>query len=140
MTFIGGTGSAVVSSGGTLYLTGGSGSLTAAGNTGPTHFIGGSGTSNLALNQAGGAITFGTGNTTVQVAHAGSGVLFDLVAGAGGADDLIKGFRVGTDKLALVGNVSVQSQSVSAGSANLLLSDGTHIQLAGVTTTSHLFG
>ncbi len=141
LTFIGGSGSAVITAGsGSLYLTGGSGSLTASGGAGATRFIGGSGTSNLTLNPAGGEVTFGTGNTTVQVAGWGSGVLFDFVAGAGGGVDLIKGFRVGTDKLALVGGVAVQSQSVIGGSASLVLTDGTKVQLAGVTTTAHLFG
>ncbi len=141
LTFIGGSGSAVVTaSSGSLYLTGGSGSLSASGGNGATRFIGGSGTSNLTLNPAGGDVTFGTGNTTVQVAGWGSGVQFDFVAGAGGAVDLIKGFRVGTDRLNLVGGVTVQSQSVGGGFANLALTDGTHVQLAGVTTTAHLFG
>ncbi len=141
LTFIGGSGSAVVSGGsGTLYLTGGSGSLTAFGGSGPTHFVGGSGTTDLNLTPGGGEVMFGTGNTNVQVAGWGSGVLFDFVAGAGGGTDVIQGFRAGTDKLVMSGGVDVQSQAVSGGSASLLLTDGTHVQLAGVTSTAHLFG
>ena len=141
LTFIGGSGTAVIlGTGSQLRLTGGSGNLTASGGNGATSFQAGSGTTNLTLNTAGGIVMFGTGDTTVQVAASGSGVLFDLVAGNGGASDLIKGFRVGTDKLALVGGVAVQSQSVSGGSANLQLTDGTRVQLTGVTDTTHLFG
>ncbi len=141
LTFIGGSGSAVINGRyGSLYVTGGSGSLTVTGGGGATNFTAGSGTANLTMSTAGGTVVFGTGNTTVQVASWGNGVLFDFVAGAGGAADVIKGFRSGTDKLVLMGGVGVQSQSVSGGSANLVLTDGTSVQLAGVTNTTHLFG
>ncbi len=141
LNFIGGSGAAViVGVGSQLHLTGGSGSLTASGGIGATSFTAGSGTTDLTLNPAGGVVTFGPGSTTVHEASLGVGVLFDFVAGKGGAADVVNGFRVGIDKLALVGGVAVQSQSVSGGSANLLLTDGTRLQLAGVTDTTHLFG
>ena len=141
LSFIGGSGSAVVTGGsGSLYLTGGSGNLTASGGGAATNFNAGSGTTNLTMNAAGGRVLFGTGDTNVQVAGWGKGVLFDFVAGSGGGADLIKGFRVGTDKLVLVGGVGVQSQAVVGGSANLLLTDGTRVQLVGVTSTTQLFG
>ena len=141
LTFIGGSGAAVITGlGSKLYLTGGSGSLTASGGNGATDFTAGSGTTNLTMNSAGGHVMFGTGNTNVQLAGSGNGVLFDFVAGKGGAADVISGFRVGTDRLALLGGVGVQSEGVVGGSANLLLTDGTRVQLVGVTSTANLFG
>ena len=129
-----------LTAGDTQTVHGGLGSLIASGGRSLMHFIAGSGNTSLAMGTGGGEVTFGIGNTTVQVAGSGKGVLFDFVAGAGGATDLIKGFRIGTDKLVLNGGIGVQSQGISAGSVNLLLTDGTHVQLAGVTSTAHLFG
>ena len=141
LTFIGGSGDAVITSGnGTLYLTGGSGSLTASGGNGATNFTAGTGVTNLTLNQGGGHVIFGIGDTNVQVAGYGSGVVFDFLASAGGAADVIRGFRAGTDRLVLGSGVGVQTQGVSGGSANLLLTDGTQIQLVGLASTARLFG
>jgi hypothetical protein len=141
LTFIGGSGSAVLTSGGgSLHLTGGSGSLNASGGTQATEFKAGSGATTLAMNTAGGHVVFGQGATTVQVAGSGAGVLFDFVSGAGGAADIIKGFRAGTDRLELLGGVGVQSQTIAGGAVNLVLTDNTHVTLTGVTSTTNLFG
>jgi hypothetical protein len=142
LTFIGGSGTAVITAGtgGSLHLAGGSGSLTASGGTKATEFTAGLGATTLAMNTAGGHVVFGQGATTVQVAGSGAGVLFDFVSGAGGATDIIKGFRAGTDRLELLGGVGVQSQTIAGGAANLVLTDNTHVTLTGVTSTAHLFG
>ena len=140
-TFIGGSGAAVIQSyGGSLHLTGGSGAMTAAGGSKATEFTAGTGVTTLAMNTAGGHVVFGQGATTVQVAGWGGGVLFDFVSGAGGAANIIRGFRAGTDRLELLGGVGVQSQTIAGGGANLVLTDNTYITLTGVTSTARLFG
>ncbi len=123
-----------------VQVWGGSGSISIApqyfGHTG-LHFIAGSGTANLNLWSAGGNdIVFGQGNTTVS-AGGGAANTFEAFAGAGGGTDVITGFRAGTDHLLLHG-VTVASQSVSFGSANLVLSDHTHLQFMGVTNLGAL--
>ena len=65
--------------------------------------------------------------------------MFDAVAGQGGGTDTISGFRVGTDRLVLSG-VGVASQTTVGGSTSLVLTDNTHLQLAGVGDASQVFG
>lgn len=123
-----------------VQIWGGSGTVSIApqyfAHTG-LHFIAGTGTANLNLWGAGGNdIVFGKGNTTVS-AGGGLANTFEAFAGQGGGTDVITGFRVGTDHLLLHG-VTVASKTVSGGSANLVLSDNTHIQVAGVTDLTRL--
>jgi Ca2+-binding RTX toxin-like protein len=123
-----------------VQIWGGSGNISVSplylGHTG-LHFVAGTGTANLNLWSAGGNdIVFGKGNTTVS-AGGGPANTFEFFAGQGGAADVISGFRVGTDHLTLHG-VTIASQSVSGGSANLVLSDNTHVQLVGVTNLTRL--
>jgi hypothetical protein len=141
LSFIGGSGSAVITAeGGSLHLAGGFGSLTASGGSLATEFTAGAGVTSLAMNTAGGHVLFGQGATTVQVAGWGAGVLFDFASGTGGAANIIKGFRAGTDRLELLGGVGVQSQAISGGATNLVLTDNTHVTVVGVTNTAQLFG
>ena len=138
LTFIGGSGDAVVRGGMFLNATGGSGNLTAtAGSQGMT-FLAGAGNATLTGTAGGGEVSFGRGNTTVSLLGWGAATQFDFLSGQGGGNDVIKNFRVGVDRLVLQG-VGVQSQSISAGSANLVLTDNTHLQLVGVTNTARLF-
>ena len=141
LTFIGGSGDTVISGGaGTLHITAGSGNTTVSGGWGGGFkFIAGSGTDNVALTSNGGEIVFGAGNVTAQIADWGAAAVFDFIAGSGGGTDVIQHFRVGIDKLNLMG-VSVQTQQTVGGSTNLLLSDNTHLQLIGVANAAHLFG
>lgn len=149
-SFIGGTGtplSVVTDKGASTLVTlaNGTAAVTAQGSD---TIRAGTGSATVTITAANTQVWGGSGALTVrnddltlgdtQTVHGG----FDFMAGAGagGATDLIKGFRIGTDKLVLNGGIGVQSQGISAGSANLLLTDGTHVQLAGVTSTVHLFG
>lgn len=66
--------------------------------------------------------------------------MFNFLAGNYAGTSIISGFRVGTDELILQGGVNVTSLVTAGGSTNLVLSDGIHLQLAGVTNTAHLFG
>lgn len=152
LTFYGGSGSASINATmGTVAATGGSGALSiTAGSQGMT-FIGGSGTANIKMGNGvwwdsthagNGEVTFGAGITTVTQgnvggAYAGAAV-YDFVAGIGGGTDIINGFRAGTDKLVLHTGINLVSKSVDAAGVHALLSDNTHLTLAGLTTTQGL--
>jgi hypothetical protein len=140
LTFVGGSGSALIeSTGSSLHLTGGSGVMTASGGSMATDFTAGTGTTTLTMNTAGGHVVFGQGATTVQVADSGAGVLFDFAAGSGGGINIIKGFRAGTDRLELLGGIGVKTEIIAGGAANLVLTDNTQVSLVGVTSTTQLF-
>lgn len=132
-----GTDTITVNAANTLVY-GGSGTLTlGAGSAGIT-FIAGTGTATVSLSYSGGDnVTFGAGHANVQV-QGGAADIFTFIAKQAGTD-IIAGFRVGTDKLNLQG-VKVKSQTTSGGNTNIVLSDNTHLQLTGVTSTAHLFG
>ncbi len=135
LSFIGGSGDAVIDGGyGSLFVSGAAGSLTVSGGTKGLRFVGGSGQAALTMTSGGGDVQFGSGDTAVKLAGWGNATSFDFLTGHGGGTDVITGFRVGTDKLVLKG-VGVQSQTVAAGSLSLRLTDGTHVQLTGLTHT-----
>ena len=141
LTFVGGSGDATIDGGGgQLLVTAGSGNTTVTGGSAAGFkFVAGAGSASIALTPNGGELVFGTGNTSVSVAGWGAGAVFDFVGSSGGGSDVIRNFRVGTDRLNLAG-VSVQSQQIVGGSANLVLSDNTRLLLTGVTNTAYLFG
>ena len=95
-------------------------------------FLAGKGKATLALTPGSASVTFGAGQTNVQVAGYGAADTFNFMHGLGGGTDVIASFRFGTDRLAFIG-VSVKSTQVSNGGTALTLSDGTHVQLAGVS-------
>jgi hypothetical protein len=115
-------------SGSTIF--GGSGSLSVTGSASGMKFIAGTGTTNVVAYLGNDDFTFGSGKTTVNASGALSNT-YHFNAGSGGGTDVIQGFKVGTDHLLFQG-VTVQSQTVSGGADNILLSDGTHVQLVGV--------
>jgi hypothetical protein len=138
MTFIGGTGSAVINGEyGTLHVTGGTGNLTVSGGCGPTSFIAGSGVATVNLTAAGGSVAFGAGATTVNECTGGNAVSYSFLAGYAAGTDIINNFKVGTDKLVLTG-VSIASEAVTGGLANIVLTNSSHITLTGVTSLVHL--
>jgi hypothetical protein len=51
----------------------------------------------------------------------------------GGGTDLITGYRSGTDQVHFTG-VTIASDSVTGAGFNLVLSDGTHVTFAGLTS------
>ena len=136
MTFIGGSGSAVLS-GGQMNVTAGSGAVTVS-NAQLLSFQGGSGSANLCLNGLGSRINFGTGNTSVHGAGSGQANTFAFIAGQGGTD-IISNFIVGTDKAVLGSGVSVSSQSIAGGSAKFSLSNGSTVTFVGITSTQGIF-
>ena len=134
--FIGGSGAASLDRG-REDIVGGSGALTVT-NAQITSFQGGSGSAKLSLNTLGSTIDFGDGNTTVQEPGWGASNVFNFLAGQSGTD-VISGFQVGTDEAVLGAGVSIASQNVVGGSAQFLLSNGSHVTFTGITTTSGLF-
>ena len=102
--------------------TGNGASLIFAG-AGSTSVTGGAGSMQVVLGSGHGSFTEGSGSA-----------MFDAVKGAGGSSDVIDGFRPGTDRIQLFGyqpgDVKVTS---SGGSSMVSLSDGTTIQVAGVS-------
>ena len=134
LTFFGGGGSASINGEyGSLTIFGGSGSLNVQGGQAGFRFVGGSGQATIALTADGGSVQFGAGATTVSEASFGAADLYTFAAGHAAAADLITGFRAGTDQLILKG-VSVASQTVYGGSDDVVLSDGSHLTLQGVTS------
>ncbi len=105
--------------------------LHSQGKTTGLKFVAGTGTANIDYYSGGNDIVFGKGTTNVS-AYTGPSNLYEFIAGKGGGTDVIAGFRVGTDHLSLQG-VTVTQKSVTAGSANFVLSDNTHLKLVGVT-------
>jgi hypothetical protein len=84
------------------------------------------------MTSGGGTVTFGAAGTSVTEAAWGAADIYHFNAGHGGATDTITGFRVGTDSLVFNG-VSVTADVSKGGSSLLTLSDGTHINLVGVS-------
>jgi hypothetical protein len=121
----------ITSSNVTVYGESGNMTLHNPGKTTGLTFIAGSGTANVDWYSGGNDIVFGSGTTNIS-SYTGPANLYELVAGKGGGTDVISGFRLGTDHLKLEG-VTVASKNVTAGSANFVLSDNTHLKLVGVT-------
>ena len=140
LTFVGGSGSATINGeSGSLASQGGSGALTVSGGSAGMRFVGGTGTATLSLTPNGASVQFGAGATTVTQASYGAADLYTFTGGHAAASDLISGFRAGTDKLVLNG-VSVSSESVVGRAASVVLSDGSHLTLSGVSSLAGLFG
>ena len=140
ISFIGGSGAAALS-GGEFKITAGSGGLSAVANYGLhiDSFIGGTGSATLSTDIHGSDITFGTGQSLVHELGWGSASTYHLLAGMSGSDT-IENFRAGTDTLILGTGVTVASSSVVGGSAQFALNTGAHVTLAGVNTTTNIFG
>lgn len=131
LTLQGGNGPVTVTGGVTgMDVTGGSGNITLQGGTGNDSFSGGTGSAVLMLGSGQDSITLGSG---ISLVHAGASDMFDIVASIGstGGMDTITGWS-GTDSLSFTGFTGnpVVSDTVSLGSTFLVLSDGTHIELA----------
>ena len=131
MTFIGGSGTAVLS-GGAMAITGGDGAITAT-NTQMLLFQGGAGSADLSVNGAGSTFVFGAGPTHVSETPWGVADVYRILAGASGAD-VIDNFRVGVDQVQLGAGVSVVSTAVVGGAAEMLFSTNALVRFTGVST------
>jgi Ca2+-binding RTX toxin-like protein len=158
-TVLGGTGSVTIDggSGGGIFKGGTGGhNIIAAGTGAATLFGGGNGDLLIAQGSAAQVLYAGLGNETLNGAAATGNNVYDasagnttIQAGAGsdtflfvkgnaGGRDLIIDFTSGSDKIALSGYGSaeitsaISGQTMSAGSVDLKLSDGTQIRLSGL--------
>jgi len=105
--------------------TGGDSVMLGAGND---SFIGGAGTATIQMGSGSAAIFAGAGAMLLSFDA------LDIAARAGQpGSDIVVGFRVGTDHLALSGSLSVTQDGSNAGMTSLTLSDGTQVHLAGVS-------
>ncbi len=104
--------------GGSATITALAGSVAVAGGTGKMTFIEGAATSSVAI--AAGASTF------------------DFINGSAGGSLTVSGFRLGTDTLHLQGypGSGISSEQVVGGSLQIVLTDNTHVTLAGITSTA----
>jgi len=135
MTFIGGSGIANLT-GGSLFVQGGSGRITASGN-GVKSFTGGTGIADIGLAD-GARVVLGGGTSTFTEKMWGAADVFDVTASSVG-NAIINGFRTGTDKIVLDGSVHLASQSVSGGATQLQFSNGGSVTLLGVTDARSAF-
>ena len=133
-----GAGGADVLAGGALNdtIVAGSGASTIYGGSGSNILDAGSGADVIVTGGRGDYVQGGSGASTIY-AGLGSNTLVFL-AGQGGGTDLVNGFKVGTDRLALRGfggggaQAGVANTQVVGGSTVLTLADNTRITLAGV--------
>ncbi len=101
-----------VGNGASLIFTG-SGSSTVTGGAGSLQMVLGSGAS---------SVSEGTGPA-----------IYDVVKGAAGGNDVLRGFRPGTDQIQLYGYQASDLQVTSSGGSSLVtLTDGTKIDVVGV--------
>lgn len=148
----GGTGTlnATGSTSGADSVVGGAGALTFNGQGANLLIVAGSTTSNVHTGNGASLIFGGVGSTTVSggagsmeitlgsggvTASEGTGTsVYDVVKGAAGGTDVLTGFHPGRDKINLFGYQPSEHQVIKAsGSTQINLSDGTKIQLVGVS-------
>ena len=136
---VAGAGNETLNGGGSRYenvLFGGSGADLVMLGQGADTYVGGSGAATIQMGSGSAALFAGAGAMLME---------FDAsrtASASGPANDVVVGFRSGTDHLRLSGGLAVASDQSIAGGTLLRLTDGTQVQLAGVSATSQpsLFG
>jgi hypothetical protein len=140
MTFLGGSGYALLQ-GGTMDIIGGSGAIMTAGYYGSSvrSFIGGSGDAYLQLDDTGSDLTMGSGTAVVQGLGWGSADIYHFTAASTGTT-LIENFRAGADQALLGAGVGIASQDMVDGSAHVRLTNGADVTFVGLQGGAGLFG
>ena len=141
-TFFGGTGADLIVAGaGHDLVVAGSGAETINAGTGQTAIFAGTGSDLIVGGSGADYVQVGAGSAT---AFTGAGAdLFAAVNGGGGGSELVVGFRVGTDQIALRGYAGsgtmagVTNSQVTGGSTVLTLADNTRITLQGRDQPGH---
>lgn len=152
----GGAGSLAVtgSTAGADSIVGGSGSLSVDGQGANMLVVAGSGTNTIATGNGAALIFAGSGSSTITggqgslqiMVGRGSGVInegagtcvYDVIKGEAGGTSVIDGFKTTHDEIRLFGyQPSGLTTTLSAGNTLLSLSDGTRIELLGVTNPVH---
>jgi Ca2+-binding RTX toxin-like protein len=129
--FFGGTGNDLIMAGaGNDLVVAGSGTPTIFGGSGNTAIFAGSGQDLIVLGSGADYVQMGTGNAAI---FAGTGAdLFGIYNGQAGGNDIISGFKNGTDHIALRGYPSAPSIVSHGGNTTITLSDNTQVTLLGV--------
>ncbi len=113
----------VVAATSTSTIATGNGASLILANSGATSVTGGSGSLQMLLGAGAATVTEGSG-----------AALFDVVMGAAGGTDVINGFKTSTDRIQLFGYAPGDVQITSSNGSSLVsLTDGTKIQIVGVT-------
>ncbi len=140
-----GSTSTIIGGSGAATIVGGGGNATIFVAAGPDCIEAGQGNNVvvMAADAAANTVVFGAGNTTVW--NQGGPNTFVLMAGQGGGQDMIVGFRPGEDHLTLVGyggstaTQAVASQTGSGLGVTFQLNDGTSVTLAGIASLQTSF-
>ena len=152
----GGAGTLAVggSTAGADSIIGGSGHLLVAGRGGNMLVVASTTASNIAVGTGASLIFTGTGNSTITggtggmevvlghgsntVYEAGGPTTYEVINGSAGGTAVLSGFNTKTDHIALYGYApSAIHTSTIGGMTTLSLSDGTKIELPGVTNTGN---
>ena len=135
-------------------IIGGSGQLIVAGRGGNMLVVASTTASNIAVGTGASLIFTGTGNSTITggtgwmevvlghgkntVYEAGGPTTYEVINGSAGGTAVLNGFNTKTDHIALYGYApSGIHTSTVGGMTTLSLSDGTKIELPGVTNTGN---
>lgn len=123
----------IIGAAGPMKFIGGTGNDTVTAGSGASTITGGSGTLSF---------TAGSGNATIATGNGKE--VFDLINGKAGGSLTIDGFNSGTDVIHLQGysGTGVRTETVTNGSTQIMLTEGTKITLTGfVADSSHpVFG
>ena len=113
-----------------LVVAGGSASSISTGNGASLVFTG---PGQASVTGGAGSLEVQLGSGRADVSQGTGGALFDVVKGAAGGADILRGFRPGTDKIQLFGYAPADIALASSGGSTMVsLTDGTTIQVVGV--------
>ena len=131
----------IIGGAGALSVTGRGGNMLVVAATSTSSITTGNGASLILASSGATSVTGGSGSLqvllgagTATVTEGAGAALFDVVKGAAGGTDVINGFKTSTDHIQLFGYApSDLSVTTSNGSSFVSLTDGTKIQVVGVT-------
>ncbi len=135
----------IIGGAGTLSVTGRGSNMLVVASQSNSNIQTGNGAALVFGSSGNAAVTGGTGwlgvvvgSGKMDVQENGGTAVYDVVKGAAGGTDMIYGFNVKTDTISLFGYQSSDMHVTSSGGSTLLsLSDGTKIQLVGVSNPGH---
>ena len=138
--FAGDGGNVLVGGTGASVLVGGSGSTDFIGGTGASTVSGGAGSDTVWTGAGTMTATLGDGADTTILQSGNASIfggvgpdLYDVVNANAGGRNVISGFKIGIDTIALYGYPAPATVVVAGGNTTLGLGDGTSITLLGIT-------
>ncbi len=131
----------IIGGAGALSVTGHGGNMLVVAATSTSSITTGNGASLILASSGATSVTGGSGSLqallgagTATVTEGSGAALFDVVKGAAGGTDVINGFKPGSDHIQLFGYAPTDLQvTTSNGSSFVSLTDGTKIEVVGVT-------